>query len=106
MITIPEPISFQWDEGNKDKNFQKHDVANTEAEEAFLDPYRLISKDVFHSEDEKRYMLIGETKKSRLLFIAFTIRDNQVRVISARDMKTKHKSIYYKKRKDRYEKAA
>jgi uncharacterized protein len=106
MITIKEPISFQWDEGNQDKNWNKHKVTTTEAEEAFLDPHRLIRKDLLHSEAEQRFILIGETKKARLLFIVFTTRDDVVRVISARDMKTKFKKEYYKRRGAIYEKAA
>ena len=49
---IPEPIEFEWNKGNVDKNLKKHGVKNEEAEEVFLnDP--LIYEDLKHSELEK-----------------------------------------------------
>ena len=59
---VPEPIEFDWDKGNVDKNFKKHRVLNEEAEEVFLnDP--LISEDKEHSKVEKRYQCLGITDK-------------------------------------------
>ena len=92
---IPEPIEFEWDRGNLDKNFKKHRITNEEAEEVFLnDP--LISEDKKHSTVEKRYMLWGKTNTNRKLTIFFTIRNNRIRVISARDMHKKERGEYEK----------
>jgi len=97
MITIEEPISFQWDTGNSHKNWTKHRVTRREAEEAFLDPHRLIAKDKLHSETEDRYLVIGETRSKRRLFIVFTIRQKTVRVISARDLNKRKEGHLYEK---------
>ena len=72
MIIFPEPVDFQWDQGNINKNFISHQVTNEECEEAFFDQGKKIFKDYLHSQREERHLLIGQTKKSRLLFIVFT----------------------------------
>ena len=96
MRLFLEPIEFEWDEGNKDKNV-KHGVSNQEAEEAFGDERKRIFKDLIHSHAEKRYRIIGKTKKGRLLFVVFTIRKTKVRVISARVINKKETYLYEKK---------
>ncbi len=85
---------FEWDEGNKDKNFKKHKVSNGECEEVFFDEYKKILKDAIHSGAEDRYILIGKTTNGRILFTVFMIRNNMIRVISARDLKKKEQKIY------------
>ena len=92
---IPEPIEFEWDKGNIDKNVKKHSIENREAEEVFLnDP--LISEDEIHSRTEKRYQCLGITDKNKKLFISFTIRKDKVRIISVRNMDKKEKEKYAK----------
>jgi len=94
MLTLPRPIAFQWDSGNKNKNFAKHKTANEECEQAFFDRSKKIYPDAGHSQSEPRYWLIGKTKRGRVLFISFTIRHNQIRVISARDINRKEIKYY------------
>src|SRR3989344_8420673 len=86
---LKEVSGFEWDAGNIQKSFVKHEVSNEECEETFFDHNKEIQKDVLHSMDEKRYVLIGQTRKKRLLYIIFTLRKNKVRVISARDINKK-----------------
>ncbi len=38
MIDFERITGFDWDEGNRRKNFDSHGVADFEAEEIFLDP--------------------------------------------------------------------
>lgn len=94
MIILDEPARFEWDHGNKSKNYKKHGVSDQECEEVFFDPHKKILRDVFHSRDEQRYILLGETKKERRLFIVFTMRSNAARVISARDLNKKERKLY------------
>ncbi|NHZ71531.1 MAG: BrnT family toxin [Aquificales bacterium] len=97
MIRLPKPIRFEWDDGNKGKNWLKHRVSTTEAEETFFDPNKKLARTVFHSNDhEKRFILLGQTRLKRLLFIVFTIRDRNIRVISARDINKKERPLYEK----------
>jgi uncharacterized protein len=88
-------FEFEWDTGNIGKN-KKHKVEDKEAEEVFFDENKVTFPDVLHSGNEERLRIIGKTKKSRLLFIAFTKRGKKVRIISARDINKKEVSLYEK----------
>jgi len=84
---------FDWDQANWRKSELKHGVAAAEAEEALLkDP--LCQIDPRHSDDEQRYVALGETSEGRRLFISFTVRRGRARVISARPMSRKERAIY------------
>ena len=97
MIIIKNPINFEWDEGNQEKNYIKHQVAKTECEEIFFDNNKIMLKDKFHSDNEDRYIILGKTRKKRILFIVFTIRNNKIRIISARDINNKKEKQLYEK---------
>ena len=86
---------FQWDKGNSEKNWERHKVTRNECEQVFFNIPLIIADDKRHSDDEKRWYLLGQTDTSRFLFVVFTIRKNLIRVISARDMNKKEKDIYY-----------
>ena len=94
MKIFKKSLEFEWDKGNKNKNFLKHRVSDGECEEIFFDPNKKIAKDNFHSAKEDRYIIIGRTKLQRILFLVFTIRKNKVRVISARDLNKKERKLY------------
>lgn len=87
---------FDWDKGNIEKN-KKHDVKDKETEEPFFDEEKILYKDTLHSKKEERFILIGRTKKGRLLYIVFTERGEKVRVISARNINKKEVAMYEKK---------
>ncbi len=88
---------FDWDEGNIDKNWEKHKVDFRECEEVFFNHPLLINFDKKHSsQKEKRYQALGKTDRGRKLFIAFTLRDNKIRIISARDQRKEEKQKYEK----------
>ena len=94
MNVWQEPIQFQWDAGNHDKNWIKHRVTNAECEEAFFDPHKRLSYPTLHGERETRHVLIGYAAAKRLLFVVFTIRGHTVRVISARDVHKRERRLY------------
>jgi uncharacterized DUF497 family protein len=95
-IELPVPISFEWDEGNTNKNL-KHNVLAVEAEQIFFNKPLILLPDIGHSTKiEKRYLALGRTNTGRRLLIAFTIREDSLRVISARDMSEKERLIYEK----------
>ena len=87
-------IGFDWDEGNQQKNWEKHQVDFRECEEAFFNQPLLISEDMKHSFQEKRYYVLGRSDTNRKLFLIFTLRNNKIRVISARDQSKKERMIY------------
>jgi len=87
---------FDWDEGNSDKNWKKHRVSKTECEEVFFNQPFVTQKDTAHSQKEERFYILGKTNSKRELFLSFTLRKEKIRVISARDMSKKERSIYAK----------
>ena len=88
--------SFDWDKGNKNKNVKKHLVSNRECEELFFNKPIYFFNDYKHSKVEKRYLALGRTNEKRLLIIIFVVRNEKVRVISARDMNKKERERYEK----------
>jgi len=96
MKVIKKLISFDWDEGNIGKNWRKHKVKDKECEEVFFDNHKKVSKDKLHSKKEERFIFLGKTKKGRLLYVVFTIRNNETRIISARDINKKERKLYEK----------
>ncbi|HIJ87182.1 MAG TPA: BrnT family toxin [Desulfuromonadales bacterium] len=85
---------FEWDAGNIDKNWVKHGVSNAECEEVFFNTPLLIRPDSSHSQEEARNAALGRTDAARPLFVVFLIRNNFIRVISARDMTDKELEVY------------
>lgn len=94
MKDIPEPLLFDWDKGNIDKNFFTHGVTNKEVEAVFTNEPLLVFPDVRHSAQEERLEALGKTDEGRRLFVVFTIRKKKVRIISARDMNRKEEAMY------------
>lgn len=90
-------IGFEWDEGNANKNLIAHQVQDGECEEVFFNAPLIVADGTKHSDREKRYYVLGRTDKNRLLFVAFTVRNNLIRVISARDMNKRETKKYYEK---------
>lgn len=77
---------FEWDQGNITKNWDKHSVSNGECEQIFFNKPLIVKRDSEHSQLENRYYVLGRTNIDRLLFAVFTVRNNKIRIISARDM--------------------
>ncbi len=87
---------FQWDKGNSFKNWLKHGVGQEEAEEVFLNEPLLLFEDERHSQHEDRVIAFGHTNEGRCLVVAFTVRQNLIRIISARNMNKKERDVYEK----------
>ncbi len=87
-------LEFEWDRGNRDKNFLKHRVTNEECEEVFSDPHKRLVKYILHPQGEVRRLLVGRTVSDRFLFVVFVMRRHKVRVISARDLNKRERHLY------------
>jgi hypothetical protein len=94
-----EICGFDWDKFNTEKILHKHNVASGECEEVFLDEI-IVVPDEKHSHIEQRYNALGTTFRERLLFVVFTVRNNRIRIISARPMNRKEREIYHEKIKE------
>ena len=91
---MPEFKGFDWDKGNVEKNWVSHHVTPQEAEQVFFNRPVIVADDPEHSQRERRYFVLGQTDKDRALFIAFTVREERIRVISARDMSRRERRMY------------
>ena len=89
-------IGFDWDDGNRNKSFRKHDVSPEEAEQVFVNTPLLIAKDDKHSGIEPRHQALGRTHEDRRLFISFTVRNHVIRIISTRPMSRAERRSYEK----------
>lgn len=77
-------LVFEWDEKKAKQNAAKHKVSFEEASTVFGDPFSRTIFDPLHSEDEDRYVILGESHRRRLLVVVFTDRGERIRIISAR----------------------
>lgn len=96
MIDWSAVKGFDWDEGNRFKSSEKHDVLWSEAEQVFFNSPLLVANDDHHSATEDRFHALGQTLDGRLLHVTFTLRDTGtlIRVISARPMNRKERVWY------------
>lgn len=94
MDQLVKCTGFEWDEGNRDKNWVRHRVSVAECEQVFFNVPLLIARDVRHSSREPRYYVLGQTDVGRALFVVVTIREELIRIISARDMSRRERKEY------------
>lgn len=74
--------SFEWDSEKDAENQRKHGVSFSLAQQAFLDPKRVIARDLAHSESEARYYCFGQIDEG-ILTVRFTYRSEVIRIIGA-----------------------
>jgi uncharacterized protein len=88
-------FSFEWDLANASKSLQKHGVTCPEAEEVFTERRSIpLGEQYEPPSPEPRFGVLGETAKGKLLFLAFTLRNRRIRVISARPMNERERKFY------------
>jgi uncharacterized protein len=88
---------FDWDTGKDAENQQKHGVSFFHAQYAFVDPRRVIVKDITHSQTEERFYCFGEVDGG-VLTVRFTYRASVIRIIGAGYWR-KGKAIYERENK-------
>jgi len=87
-------MKFEWDKEKTKANFKKHGVSFEEAELAFEDEFGIERFDEINSDKEIRYRLIA-LSPVRLLFVSYTIRDEEfIRLISARKATSAERRFY------------
>lgn len=94
MRELSQATGFDWDEWNAPKIWEKHGVSQAECEQVFFNEPVVVGEDAKHSDAERRYYALGATDKGRGLFMVFTMRDDRIQVITARDMNRKERRIY------------
>lgn len=75
---------FEWNPQKAADNWRLHRVTFEEATEAFGDPLSLHMPDPDHSRDEERFVVLGLSRRGRLLVVSYAERGFNTRLISAR----------------------
>ena len=81
-----EAFKFTWDPAKNKVNRTLHKISFEEAVTVFYDPNGLLIHDPEHSEEEDRFILLGLSRRAKLLVVCHCYReaDEVVRIISAR----------------------
>jgi uncharacterized protein len=87
-------MHFEWDNNKAKFNAVKHGITFEEAITAFADPDLLFTEDSLHSWGEEREWAIGATENGLVVVIVFTMREQQIRIISARPATKQERQQY------------
>jgi uncharacterized DUF497 family protein len=87
-------LVFEWDEAKSRRNLKKHGVSFEEASTIFGDPLARTIHDAVHSEQEDRFVNLGESQRGRLLVVVFTDRGDKIRIVSARAASRRERRDY------------
>ena len=87
-------MEFDWDPDKALHNLKKHGVDFQEAATVFADMLAITYPDPDHSGDEDRFVMIGLSKRNRLLIVAHTDREGLTRIISAREVTRTERILY------------
>ena len=85
---------FEWSDSKAAQNLEQHGVSFESAREIFGDPFALEWLDTSEDYGEARYAVIGMVQ-SRLLFVAYTLRGERRRLISARGAEPYERRRYH-----------
>jgi uncharacterized DUF497 family protein len=87
-------LLFEWDPNKAKENLEIHGISFDEASTVFSDSLSLATYDPLHSEEEDRFVLIGNSYRNRPLVVVHTERGDYVRLISARKATKKERKQY------------
>ena len=87
-------LRFEWDQRKAAANEAKHGVSFEEALTVFSDPLARIFDDPDHSRMEAREIIIGQSRRQRLLVVCFAERGDAIRIFSARKSTRQERQDY------------
>ncbi len=87
-------MRFEWDPEKAASNARKHGVTFEEAQTVFQDDLFVTFEDPDHSQDENRFIIMGQSTKKNLLVVSYTERRKTLRLISARPATRKERRTY------------
>ena len=86
-------VTFEWDSKKAAVNLRKHHVTFELACESFFDPFVCyLDEEIVGSELRER--IVGLTTTWLLLYIVYVMRDESIRIISARTVTKAEREIY------------
>ena len=87
-------MEFEWDPKKAADNLAKHEVSFQEAATVFDDPLSVTVPDPDHSFEESRVIIVGESRRGRLLIVSHAERGDRIRLVSARELTRTERSVY------------
>lgn len=88
---------FEWDDHKAEANWLKHGIRFESAKFVFEDNFAVEEIDHSQRYDEDRFRVIGMVA-DRLLYVAYTFRDDRYRIISARFANVRESRLYYEQK--------
>jgi len=85
-------MEFEWEDGKARANLRKHRVDFADAATMFDDKRAVTMAD--DAPEEERYVTIGMDALGRVLVVAYTIRGERIRIISARRATKRERAEY------------
>jgi uncharacterized DUF497 family protein len=85
---------FEWDAVKAARNEADHGVTFEMARDVFKDPFAIELLDDREDYGEDRFVIIGMVS-NRLLFVAYTMRGEGIRIISARGAEPHERRQYH-----------
>ena len=87
-------MRYQWDRNKASSNFNKHGIDFADAVSVFSDELAItIFDDRFK---EERFITIGMDALARILVVVYTLREDEIRIISACKATKKERRQYNK----------
>ena len=86
--------AFEWDDAKAAENWRNHAVKFETAREAFRDAFAVEWPDDTQIAAERRFVMLGMVEY-RLLFVAYTQREDRIRIISARKAEPHERRRYH-----------
>ena len=87
-------FTFEWDEEKATENLTRHGVSFSEASTVFADPLSRTIPDPLHSEEEDRFVVLGQSGLQHTLVVVHTYRGDVIRIISARTATSRERRDY------------
>lgn len=87
-------LQFEWDDAKAAQNLADHGVSFDAAVLVFNDPFALEWLDDREDYGEDRYVILGIVD-DRLLYVAYTMRGEKIRIISARGAEPYERRKYH-----------
>lgn len=88
-------MKFAWDKPKAKSNYAKHGVSFELAKEVFKDPFAIEFLDDRQDYGEERFVILGRVD-DHVLYVAYTERNEVIRIISARRATKHEQEIYFK----------
>lgn len=85
---------FEWDDAKAAQNYADHGVSFEAAKAVFNDPFAVERVDDRLDYDEDRYNILGMVD-GHVLYVAYTLRNGTIRIISARGAEPHERRRYH-----------